>query len=265
MRFLTYLKEGFGNRFLMLIGVISQFSRQRVDDDVLYVLEVFSRHDLKTEDERMETIFPKLKELPWLKFLKSWKEYDQVSQTAHVVDPTFDFKPEMFSGMSSFLKKWFVFRPDYKSLLKEIDAKKGILLHYRLGDKAKNMNSYLVMKPEYFTDNASRMLEKQEGPVYLVSDSPALAKKLIPDATFLDLSWMETFYLITKFKRSVLSESTFGVAATSLNFGEHETVFPEYHVQIKSSKLVLFSWGPMFKYETNKKYRARLKADLTYI
>jgi hypothetical protein len=262
MKFITHLKEGFGNRFLMLLSVIKPFVKQKVDGDILYVLETFSKHDLGKEDERMENVFPKLKEIPWLRFLSSWDEYDEYSKGAEKITPNFDFNPDILKGTKSFLKKWFVMK---KREFKDIDTKNGILLHYRLGDKVKLMNSYLVMKPEYFTDNFYRMLEKKDGPVYLVSDSPAIAKKLIPHATFLDLGWLDTFYLITKFKRSILSESTFGVAATSLNFSEHETVYPEYHVQIKSSNLIDFNWGPMFKYEKNKRYRARIKSDLTYI
>ena len=263
MHVVTYLKQGFGNRFLMLLVAIKGFRRISGQNDTLYVLETPSRHDSGSGDEKMLSMFPKLGDIPWLKFIYTWQEYDTLSKTSSkVLVPTYDFGPAIFKGMRTFLKTYFVPNPKYKPLLDSVDAKNGILVHYRLGDKMKLLDSYLVMKPEYFKDNLERMLAKHQGPVYLVSDSLKIAHELLPDAIPLDLSWMETFYLLTKFKRQVLSESTFGIAATSLNFTEHETVFPAFITDVKTMKLVDMDWGPMFKYETNKKYRAKVRSDL---
>jgi hypothetical protein len=244
----------------MLLAAIKDFRTViSSPDDKLYVLEVPSRHG----NDKMYEIFPKLRDLNWLVFIDSWKEYDTLGKSSSkFISPSYDFKPDVFKGMRTFMKTYFVLNPAYKSVIQNVDTKTGILVHYRLGDKMKLLDSYLVMKPSYFNDNLKRMLEKHDGPVYLVSDSPRIAHALLPNAILLDVDWKETFFLLSKFKRAILSESTFGVAATSLNFTEHETVFPAYMVDIKTMKTVDFSWGTMFKYETNKKYRAKLISDL---
>jgi hypothetical protein len=60
---------------------------------------------------------------------------------------------------------------------------------------------------------------------------------------------------MTKFKNAILSESTFGVVATYLNQEQNKIIYPSYHVEISSGKLVDFSWGPIFQYEHDRSYR----------
>jgi hypothetical protein len=248
--YITYLKQGFGNKMMMLLSSIKQFLKEK--GDILYVFPVESKHDSNSEKEYIENIFPKLKELKWLKFVHSWKDFDTLKKQEHIeIKNDYDFTSEIFQGMKTFIKKYLVVNPEYKHLLKKYDTKNGMLLHYRLGDKLNLSNKYLVMKPEYF----KKHIKSFNGPVYMVSDSPKIAKTLIPEAEILDTDWVETFYLMTKFRNAVLSESTFGVVASYLNQENHKFIFPAYHVEISTGKLIDFSWGPVFEYETDRSYR----------
>lgn len=247
---ITYLKQGFGNKMLMFIKSVKEFLKKK--DDILYVFAVQSKHETQTDKEKIENIFPKLKQLPWLKFIYSWEEYDAlIGQEPTIIKNDYDFTSEIFQGMKTFIKKYLVVNPEYKYLLKEYDTKNGILLHYRLGDKLNLTNKYLVMKPEYF----KKHIKNFKGPIYMVSDSPQIAKKLIPEAQIIHIDWVETFYLMTKFKNAILSESTFGVVASYLNQEQHNFIFPAYHVEISSGKLIDVSWGPVFQYEHDRSYR----------
>lgn len=148
---------------------------------------------------------------------------------------------------------------DYRPLLKQYDMENGIFIHYRLGDKMKMMERFVIMKPSYFSDHVIQFLHKKKGPVYLLSDSPNIAQQLLPFATLVDLDWVSTFYLMTKCKRGIFSESTFGIAAAFLNHEEPTIIYPAYY-KISSFKkkpgIVERNLGAVFTYEYNRRYIA---------
>lgn len=260
MYIIGYTTQGFGNKVLMLASYIHQFfvlkHSKEIDLTMLYVLNVKSKHEEGTEKEMLTHIFPKLENLKWLTFVNSWKEYDALKKDAYAeLTHTYEFDTTALDNY----KKYFTINPEYKPLLKKYDTKNGILLHYRLGDKLKLMNEHLVLKHEYFLNNLAKL---PTGPVYLVSDSPELASKLLPDAILIREDWVDTFYLMTKFKKMILSESTIGIVATYLNTTKPHVILPEFHVATTSGKLVKKNWGSIFEYETNRKYRAITKTDL---
>lgn len=132
---------------------------------------------------------------------------------------------------------------DYDYLLDKYDTKKGIAVHVRLGDKFKmnydNLKKrqpqlFIVMKPQYYIDNVLKMLEKKKGPVYIFSDSiefaECLLKPYLPNCQIVREDFVETFYLFTKFKRAIISESTLSVAAFYMNFKNPEVIAPAYKV-----------------------------------
>lgn len=226
MAALGIVSEGLGNKIWMLLGYIYRFKHS--DSEVLYVFYKKSHH----EESHLEDIFPKLKKLPWLKFIYDWKDYDQIKKDAIIYENTYDFKPEYFDMDLKILTP----NPDYKPLLKKYDTKNGIVLHYRLGDKVKR-SDYLTMKPEYFLKHVQKMLSESEGPVYLASDSMDKAVKLLGIPVIpIEEDSASTFYLLTKFRRLILSDSTFGIVARYLNT-DCQAVIPEYKVSWGDHKL----------------------------
>ena len=220
------VSEGLGNKVWMLVTHIHNFEKSDLKD--LYIFYKKSKH----EEQPLDEIFPKLRKLKWLHFIYDWKEYDSIKKEATVYDTSFDFNPEVFDIDLRIL----TMNPDFKQLLKKYDTKKGIVIHYRLGDKDKNTN-YVKMKPEYFLKHIQKMLADSEGPVYLASDSMDKAVKLLGIPVIpIEEDAVSTFYLLTKFKRLILSESTFGIVARYLNEDCH-AVIPEYKVSWSDHKL----------------------------
>jgi len=247
MYVLSTLKEGFGNKLFMLVAYINKFRLlSPTKDDILYVVESVSKHDTGSPREKFGYVFPDLKELSWLKFI-TWKDYDKLKggeQTEFVVDFLFD--KEDFISLRPLIKKYFKMNPVYDKLLDKYDTKKGIALHVRLGDKF-NINynrlntglkeDYLLLSPRYFIEQTRKLLAEKKGPVYIFSDSPAFAECLLrpelPEAILVDEKCQDTFFLLTKFKRAVLSESTLGLAAGYMHFLKHEYIIPSYRLKVK--------------------------------
>jgi hypothetical protein len=225
------ISDGMGNKIWMTITYIYKFKHS--NNKMLYILNKKSKHEQGNKSERIEEIFPKLKKLKWLKFIYDWKEYDMVKQDATIYEKSYDFDPVVFDMPLTN----FTMNPDYKPLLKKYDTKNGIILHYRLGDKLTNPN-YVIMKPEYFKKYVEKMLQEKEGPVYLASDSMSKAVKLLGFPVIpVEEDAVSTFYLLTKFHRLILSESTFGIVATYLNSVDHHAVIPEYKRSWADQKL----------------------------
>lgn len=230
MAALGIISQGLGNKIWMLVGYIYRF--QHSDSKILYIYYKKSKHEEGNTSEHLEEIFPKLKKLPWLKFIYDWKEYDIIKKDATIYENDYDFKPEYFNMDL----KVFTPNPDYKPLLKKYDTKNGIVLHYRLGDKVRR-SDYLTMKPEYFLKHVQMMLSESEGPVYLASDSMDKAVKLLGISVIpIEEDAVSAFYLLTKFKRLILSDSTFGIVARYLNT-DCQAVIPEYKVSWADHKL----------------------------
>ena len=246
MAALGIVSEGLGNKIWMLVGYIHRF--QHSDSEILYIFYKKSKH----EEDHLEDIFPKLKKLSWLKFIYDWKDYDQVKKVAVIYENTYDFNPEYFNMDLKILS----LNPDYTPLLKKYDTKNGIVLHYRLGDKLRR-SDYLVMKPEYFIKHVQKMLAEKEGPVYLASDSMNKAVKLLGFPVIpIEEDSASTFYLLTKFKRMILSDSTFGIVARYLNT-DCQAVIPEYHVRRSDEKLVKSQYlmDGAFELEKDRSFR----------
>jgi len=234
MAALGVVSEGLGNKVWMLVSYIYKF--QQSDSEVLYIFYKKSQH----EETRLEEIFPKLKKLSWLKFIYDRKEYDKIKKDAIFYEKSFDFDPKHYTHFKpqyfNMDLKILSLNPDYKPLLKKYDTKNGIVVHYRLGDKL-GRSDFLIMKPEYFQKHVQKMRAEKEGPVYLASDSMSKAVKLLGFPVIpIDEDSASTFYLLTKFKRLILSESTFGIVARYLN-ADCRAVIPEYHVRMTDNKL----------------------------
>jgi hypothetical protein len=257
----TIIKNGFGNKLLMLFIAIRIFKLHSRKNDILHVIVRRSKHEKCIVTEDLRYIFPKLGQITWLRWIDSWEEYDSLKKTGIEIPASYDF--DIIPVLTG-LKTAFTMNTDYKPLLKQYDMENGIFIHYRLGDKMKMMDQYIIMKPSYFADYVIEFLHKKKGPIYLLSDSPNIARQLLPFATLLDLDWVSTFYLMTKCKRGIFSESTFGIAAAFLNHEEPTIIYPAYYKDISQKKSGIIerkNLGTVFTYEYNQKYIAN-RSDL---
>jgi len=242
------LKEGLGNKLFMLVAYINKFRnihKENKDVNMLYIVQAASKHEEGLKCEQFTHIFPSLKTVDWLKFI-TWKEYDTLKKDAFQEFPVdFLFSKDDFIELKPFIKKHLKMNPIYEKLLDKYDTKKGIAVHVRLGDKF-NINynrlntgrpeSFLLMSPRYYIEEVQKLLDEKKGPVYIFSDSVEFSKCLLlpemPDAIIAKEKAEETFFLFTKFKRAVLSESTFGLAAGYMHGLKHQFVIPSYRLKL---------------------------------
>lgn len=262
----AYMVQGFGNKLMMFINYIRQFLELKQENpelNKLYILHVVSRHEKSNEKEKFTDIFPKLNDIEWIEFIYSWKEFDTLKKDAiKIFEKLYVFNPDDWIKTKPFVDNYLIVNSKYDYLLDKYDTKKGIALHYRLGDKLeiniKYGEQFLVMNPKYFIDNVNK-LTKINRPVYLFSDSPKLAKCALSPyfetIYVVNEDWVETFYLFTKFKRLVLSESTLAICAVNINKNNPVAIIPDY--QFVKGKLTNVNWGNKFIYETNRKYKLK--------
>jgi hypothetical protein len=263
MDHLLVLKNGIGNKIFMLINILHKHPKSN-----FFIVEQQSHH----KEGKLVDLFPALKDLRNLKFI-SWKEYDKLKETIQDISVP-DSVYFDISGFTSSVKKYFK-TTDYDSLKQKYDFTKGIFVHFRLGDKFQsNFNElkksrpirYVVMKPEYYLDHIAELLEKKDGPVYIFSDDPSLAKCLLGDGfEYPDEDVNETFYCFRNAKRTIISDSTLSIAAVLLGSKKKDLVSPDFLYMPPSYKLVkspYFSGGesdPTYLLKTLEDYKEIIK------
>jgi hypothetical protein len=262
MDYLLVLKNGIGNKIFMLINILHKYPKSN-----LFVVEQQSHH----KEGKLTDLFPLLKNV--VKFI-SWKEYDRLKPEI----PELEVSDSMYfstSGFISPIKKHFKVDEKYDRLKEKYDFTKGIFVHFRLGDKFQsNLQElkksrpirYVVMKPEYYLDHISSLLEKKDGPVYIFSDDPELAKCLLGnDFEYPDEDVNETFYCFRNAKRVIISDSTLSIAAVLLGSKKKDFVSPDFLYMPPSYKLVkspYFSGGesdPKYLLRTLEEYKDIIK------
>lgn len=75
MYVVSFIAQGFGNKVFLLIRYIYEFKmlkKQHKDLDKLYVATSVSYHEKDIDKEKVQNIFPDLKNLDWLEFI-SWE------------------------------------------------------------------------------------------------------------------------------------------------------------------------------------------------
>jgi hypothetical protein len=256
MYILSYIKQGTGNKIFMLLRYIKIFKVFRKKNPSywkkLYIVHDVSSHEKDLETEKLDYIFPKLKEIEWLEFI-SWKQYDTLKKDTKEFDdykndgpvlitPSSDWHYNVFTEQPTFLKTYLKFNSVYEPLLKKYDTKKGILIHYRLGDKfninymllKRNRNpKYIICDPKYYIKHTEKMLEDTpDAPVYLASDSPKVAECLLkssfPNLITISEDAEHTLFLMSKFKRMVINESTLPIVGGYLNSNVKEIIAIKY-------------------------------------
>jgi hypothetical protein len=265
MYLLSYIKHGTGNKIFMLLDAIKIFKtlkrKRPLYWNKLYIVHGKSHHEKGIKTEQLDYIFPKLKELDWLEFI-SWKQFDSLKKNAKeftdytsdgplFMNPSLFWNSRYFTEQPTFVKTYLKFNPAYEPLLKKYDTKKGILIHYRLGDKfeinynllIRNKNPrHILYEPGFFIKHVQRMLEQAAGPIYLASDVPKIAECLLkpsfPDLITLKEDAESTLYLMSKFKRMIITESTMSAVGGYLNVNADEIIASKYYIDITNHKLI---------------------------
>jgi len=265
--YISYLKNGFGNKILQLLYLIHYYKNLKPTPEKLYLVQAPSHHDKRTSNENILNIFPNLNKLKFLKFI-SWKEYDSIKKSnipyTEIIYELDDWFTDIyFTKLNSFLKSYLTINPIYKSLLPKYDIKNGIAIHYRLGDKLminlKHSFRYVIMKPTYFIDHCKQMLQEKTGPIYIFSDSIDLAKYLLKELPsnliiYPNIDYIETFYLFTKFKRMIISDSTLSICAALLNKKASKIIIPYYINKHFNFYSMLYNDHTNIIKEDNEKY-----------
>ena len=282
MYILSNIKWGFGNKFFMLLYLLYYSIINKAEK--LYIVQAPSHHDKRTPEENFTEIFPKLKKLKFLEFI-SWKEYDNIKKSnneykeINIKNGHNWFTDTNLIKLQDFMNIYscLTINPIYKNVIKKykINTSKGIAIHYRLGDKiqinlTKTKPMYVIMKPEYYIYHCQKMLLEENGPVYVFSDSINLAKcllKELPNCIFIDIGYIETFYLLTKIKRLIISDSTLSIGAALLNKKAKQIVLPDYYIDVTTLKVNKNFFHDVYSNiirETNQKYIMQ-KSDILQI
>jgi hypothetical protein len=257
MEYLLVLKNGLGNKIFILINFLHKYKNVH-----FHIVDSKSHHQEGLAEEKIWYLFPKLKELSNVSFIR-WKEYDELKKTMPEFEVPFDIY-YVTSGFKPSTKKLFVPANEYQSLEDKYDFKKGIFVHFRLGDKFKlnlielkkgKSPKYVVMKPEFYEHHISELRKKDE-PVYIFSDELPLAKCLLSgEYNFVNEDANETFYCFQNARRVIISESTLSIAAVLLGSKKKDLVVPNFLYMPPDYKLIkspYFSEG-----ESQKKYLLR--------
>jgi hypothetical protein len=283
MYVISFIKQGTGSKIFMILHAINIFKtlkkKRRSYWTKLYIVHEKSPHEKGIETEKLDYIFPKLKEIDWLEFI-SWKQFDSLKKNAKeftdytsdgplIISPSFFWHFGHFTEYPTFIKTYFKFNPVYEFLLKKYDTKKGILIHYRLGDKFQiNYNlltrntkpRFIIYEPGFFVKHAKKMLEELPGPIYLASDSPKVAECLLkpsfPELITINEDAESTLYLMSKFKRMIISESTMSAVGGFLNQNAHEIIASKYYIDLTNRKLITnpFMIPEIFTLDPDKKH-----------
>lgn len=255
------IREGFGNKLFMLLSHINIFRKAKGES--LYILECPCKHDRHSEG--FLSIFPGLKELPWLNFVQQEK-YDSL-EGHEMKQPV--FSKDDFLELRGFIKTHMKMNDKFTKLLEKYDTKKGIAVHIRLGDKFQEnyrqiregkRETYLLMSPEYYIEKTQELLGEKDGPVYVFADSPKFAECFLGNLNwiFVQEDFPESFFLLTKFKRSIISESTFSIAAHYMNFLKHECIIPSYRLTPSKGNLIESPYvDSSFRLEEDRKYKLK--------
>ena len=107
-----------------------------------------------------------------------------------------------------------------------------------------------------------KMLQEENGPIYIFTDSIKLVKILLKDLfekyspILIDCGYIETFYLFTKIKRIITSDSTLSVGGVLLNKKAKQIVIPNYLIDINTYKVIKH-----FSSKFSDKYNNIIKED----
>jgi|694.fasta_scaffold76601_3 hypothetical protein len=273
MIIITNIKWGFGNKILMFLYAVYTLKKNKYDK--LYIVQQDSHHDSGILEESFLYIFPNLKNIKWLEFI-SWKEYDNIKKQAKDkiildMDTNYWFTNKYILALKKFIKKYMILNKIYT--IDNYDINNGIALHIRYGDKL-IMNKqridkglkpeYIILKPEYYFDNIKKLNPNNDTPIYIFTDSPDIVSKTIlprlTNAKICPEHYSKVFFLLTKIKKQIISESTLSICAgyfaQIFSDDKFEIIAPDYNINVNTLLIQpnIFHNDGYFIEENNKKY-----------
>jgi hypothetical protein len=246
---LGIISDGFGNKLYMITLYIYLYFKINMYQklDKIYLVYKISDHERGEIEERLDYIFPKIKKLEFIKFI-NWNDYkklkiDMAKDSVYINSKKirqnkfseiklpikyfdYNFDKKYFLEYKNYFMDLFTFRDSFKKLDNQFDFNIP-LIHIRLGDKLyhnykcviekKDVHMFALYTPEFYRD-----ISVSFNKVYVSTDSPELfnlyyRKVLNKKVILIDQPFYNILYLMTKFKRIVLSDSTLSVFASYLN------------------------------------------------
>lgn len=249
MKLIITLNGGFGNKiFNLLIGLYCKYINKF---DTLNILIFESYHD-NINDPSIFDIFKNVSELCKIIDLNEFLSMKKTAQIIYCQDikNIDEFKIIVQNNVDTiYIKKLFlcytfmyevikylqyinnsIFTINTNVISKEIvnisKTKYGIV-HIRYGDKLnitlqKRQFSFIVYTPYYYRKIISKLLKKNIN-IYIISDDVDIVNKFIfrkitnDRLKILNISLIDSFYLLTKSQYTVLSISTFSFLGTLIN------------------------------------------------
>ena len=148
-----------------------------------------------------------------------------------------------------------------------------MLVHIRYGDKLNishksyykndqdNIFKHLIYKPEYYIKMIKK-LKKYNKKIFIISDDNIIVKKFIlskinyNNVHLLDISFLDSFYLLTKAKYIILSISTFSFLGMLINLNLKKAFYLKRQKELNNNMTpeeMHFNSNKIKIYE-NKKY-----------
>ena len=248
MYILGFVSDGLGNKLYMLTYYIYLYFKikkfQKIDK--IYLVSVTSGHEKDNENEKIYNIFPLLKKQDWLEWI-DWEKYKilkkgikqkitntKIDKFGKIKLPLlykgYIFSKNNFFKSYKFFSKLYTFNDNFHKLDKNYNFN-GVAVHIRLGDKISYIYDHVILNkrdnytftiftPEYYIDHLKNF--SLQTPVYIFTDSPKIFEKFYSkfikhNYKLVNLNFYESFYLMSKFKNIILSDSTLGIFSSYFN------------------------------------------------
>jgi hypothetical protein len=245
-----------------ILYIWKQIYKSNPSYNKILIFYKISRHEQKeNEKHKLNYIFRKIihpitKEDNFIEII-SWEQYDKllIKKEHDIVSENKDYNFQNISGIinittnydfhnltmtnvAPLMKKIFIFNPIYENNLKDFDTNNGIAVHIRYGDKIliniKNKKMiYTILRPAFYINAIINITKKNTNiPIYLFTDSTKIVElcilpKLIElgyNPIIPNLDFPEVFYLFTKFKHLIISDSTIAVGALWLSDIKYQAI-----------------------------------------
>lgn len=222
-----------------------------------YYTSMHELNNVKNLDKGLiYNVFPKIKKLDFIRWV-NWDEYNilklnikiihKIKNNRELFNKNFNakkvnlpiryiveyyknFKKEYYLN-DNFNKNLFTFNSDFKKLDKKYNFNIPII-HARLGDKIdftynavfrkqKKEQIYAINSPFFYIE-ALKLFNFRSKFIYVSTDSPNIFKKFYSKffdkkIVFIKENYYNIFYLFTKFKYLILSDSTLSIFASYMN------------------------------------------------
>jgi hypothetical protein len=301
--FYLSIKDGFGNKIYRII--IGLYIKQ-INNKTFNSMIKKSKHDDDNYTYHILNIFPNLKkEITLFDNYEILDKYFPLDERINIdCSYNFDFyfqksnKPIFLQKVSKCFKYIFEIYPKldlkYKKILEineaiisknivEMSKNEFVLVHIRYGDKLdishkayyrnkkENIFKFITYKPEYYIKMIKKF-QKKNKKILIISDDNTIVKKFIlnkinyDNIHLLDISFLDSFYLLTKAKYIILSISTFSFLGMLINLNLKKAYYLKRPNELNKFIIpeeIHFNTNKLKIYE-NKKYILNYDQKLMY-